>query len=377
MIYKIPLTLVSVFFGVVSAAQIDASQFKLTESGYNPDIARLDVILPIATVSDVLAATNHANPTKTVTASNFLRGYTWEDVSGYDDVNTEKWYPQGITTSADALDTGVYENKKVILIDWYDKTGSGKGVRVSFIDRTVSGAAAYRNALLVEPYSDANGNPSFRAVKVHGGGLMWYGNTLFLVDTNNGIRTFDLDHIYKVSVGDGIGRISSTVYEAFSYAFVVPQSRSYKASTLATPMRWSFISLDRTTTPDSIVVGEYAANSSVPAPRFVRFGIDFTTRRLFTGNGIATATWAYQLDILRMQGATSINGQFFISRSNGESGRGDLITWVPGNAAKIYAGAFTPGCEDVSYNHNADELWTLTEHPGQRTFFAVKAGSFA
>lgn len=265
----------------------------------------------------------------------------------------------------------------MILIDWYDNTGLGKGVRVSFIDRTASGAASYRNALLVEPFADASGNPSFRAVKVHGGGLMWYGNSLFLVDTNNGIRVFDMDHIYKVSIGEGIGRISSTVYEAFNYAFVIPQSRSYKASALATPMRWSFISLDRTTTPDSIVVGEYAADDTVPAPRFVRFGIDATTRRLFTTSSVATATWAYQVDILRMQGATSINGKFFISRSNGSGTKGDLITWVPGNTANIHTGAFTPGCEDLSYNHNADELWTLTEHPGQRTFFAVKAASFA
>jgi hypothetical protein len=324
----------------------------------------------------VLGATNHANPAKSVAASNFLRGYTWEAVTGYDDVSTEKWYPQGITTSADALDTGIYQDKKVILIDWYDKTGLGKGVRVSFIDRTAPGAASYRNALLVEPFMDA-GNPSFRAVGVHGGGLMWYGNNLYLVDTNNGIRVFDLDHIYKVSVGEGIGRQSSTVYEAYSYLYVVPQSRSYKASALATPMRWSFISLDRTTTPDSIVVGEYAADGTVPSPRFVRFGIDYTTRLLFTTSSVATATWAYGVDILRMQGATSINGKFFISRSNGASTNGDLVTWVPGNAATIHTGAFTPGCEDLSYNHNADELWTLTEHPGKRTFFAVKAGSFS
>ncbi|KAG6888989.1 hypothetical protein C0992_006865, partial [Termitomyces sp. T32_za158] len=308
----------------------------------------------------VLANTNHGNPTKTLGLSHFLRGYTWEDVPGYDDENTTKWTPQGITTSADALDVGVYQTKKVILIDWYNSGGQGLG----------------RNALLVEPYTDSSGNPNFKAVKVHGGGIMWYGNLLYVVDTNNGIRVFDLNHIYKVTVGDAIGRQSSTDYEAYNYLYVVPQTLSYKASTLASPMRWSFIALDRTTTPDSIVVGEYAADNTVPAPRLVRFSIDYTTRLLFTTNGVATATWAYQVDILRMQGALSINGTFYISRSNGASTNGDLFTWIPGNTATKYTGALEIGCEDLTYNRNADELWTLSEHAGKRYFYALKATAF-
>ncbi|GLB42438.1 hypothetical protein LshimejAT787_1104530 [Lyophyllum shimeji] len=129
-------------------------------------------------------------------------------------VNTDKWYPQGITTSADALDTGIYENKKRSYCFWR---------------RTLP------NALLVEPYTDSSGNPNFKSVQVHCGSLMWYGNLLYLVDTNNGIRVFDLDHIYKVSIGGNIGRQSAKVYEAVSYAYVVPQCRNYKASTVSPP----------------------------------------------------------------------------------------------------------------------------------------------
>jgi hypothetical protein len=36
-----------------SATQLDASQFKLTESSYNANIAKLDAILPIVTVAGV------------------------------------------------------------------------------------------------------------------------------------------------------------------------------------------------------------------------------------------------------------------------------------------------------------------------------------
>ncbi|KAG6842940.1 hypothetical protein H0H87_009093, partial [Tephrocybe sp. NHM501043] len=324
----------------------------------------------------VLANTNHANPTKTVSASNFLRGFTWENTADYDDENTEKWTPQGITTSADALDVGLYESKKVILIDWYNSGDTGLGVRLSFIDRTASGAASYRNALLVEPYTDSSGNANFKAVNVHGGGIAWYGHLLYVVDTNNGIRVFDLDHIYQVTAGEGIGRQSATDYQAYSYAYAVPQTFFYQAATLSSPMRWSFIALDRTTTPDSIVVGEYAADDTVPASRLVRFSIDYTTRELTATSNVATATWAYEVDILRMQGAVSINGTFYISRSNGASTNGDLITWVPGNTVTIHSGALYIGCEDLSYNRDANELWTLSEHPGKRFFYAVKADAY-
>ncbi|KAJ7171661.1 hypothetical protein C8R43DRAFT_944250 [Mycena crocata] len=340
------LALVSALLSVrVLAAKLDESTFKLTLSGYNSNIAKLDAILPIVSVSKLLADTNHANPAVTVSASNFLRAYTWADETGYDDVNTESWYPQGVTTSADALDTGIYQDKKVILVDWQ---GSSDFVhRPDLFFREIPECAA------CHPFADANGNPSFRAVPVHGGGIMWYGNNLYVVDTNHGIRVFDMDHIYQVSTGDGIGRISSTNYQAFNYKYVIPQSLTYTAATLPTPMRWSFISLDRTTTPNSIVVGEYAVDDTHQC----RDGHLGLPSRYSTG-------------------VTSINGKFFISRSNGAGTKADLYTWVPGGSATEHTGAFPPGAEDLSYNHNADELWTLTEHPGKRYIVAVKASAF-
>ncbi|ODH45580.1 hypothetical protein GX48_08338, partial [Paracoccidioides brasiliensis] len=38
------------------------------------------------------------------TVKNTLSAFTWEDIDGYDDVNTEKWHPQCITTAADTTD---------------------------------------------------------------------------------------------------------------------------------------------------------------------------------------------------------------------------------------------------------------------------------
>lgn len=127
----------------------------------------------------------------------------------------------------------------------------------------------YRHVLLVLGYEDSSGKANFRTQELHAGGIMWYGNLLYVVDTRAGIRIFDLNKIYQVDTsGDGIGRVG-TKYQAYGYKlvtieirytfkltrrrYVMPQVRSYTPySTPASevPLRFSWISLDRTTTPD-------------------------------------------------------------------------------------------------------------------------------
>lgn len=208
------------------AATVQAAVTKLDPSGfqlvgqtdyYQSIIDKLDDALPKVSVPDVLADTNHATPGYSG-PSNFIQDFTWEDVSGYDDQNTEKWYPQGITTSSDAYDIGTYQGKNVILVSWYDHrdvpTADSKGVRISFID---ADKKAYRNVLLVVPSTESDGTATFSSVKIHAGGIFWYGNILYVVDTSNGLRLFDLNHIYRVDTGDNIGHVGNGVYQAFTY----------------------------------------------------------------------------------------------------------------------------------------------------------------
>jgi hypothetical protein len=97
------------------------------------------------------------------------------------------WYPQGITTSADASADGQDEGKTVIRTSWYySGSGDNKGVRVSFVDYANPSAPRYRHVLLVEPYTDATGNPNFRAVPMPAGGIVWYGHYLYVADTWGG-----------------------------------------------------------------------------------------------------------------------------------------------------------------------------------------------
>ena len=141
-------------------------------------------------------------------------------------------------------------------------------------------------------------------------------------------------------------------------------NRTYTSTSPSTPgwlVRFSFVSLDRTTTPDSLLVGEYQPASFTGPRRFIRWSIDYTNRQLTTDSaGVATATWAYQVNIDRMQGVNSVNGKFYISRSNGGS-NGDLISWTPGNLAKIAGGALPEGPEDLSYDKTTGLMYTVTE----------------
>ncbi len=357
-----------------AATKLDESKFVLQR---NANTAAWQTLIDATDRVSVPMVLNDANRTAnriengSLLAPNFAAGFTWEQ----GDNNTEEWYPQGITTSSDAYDDGLYDNRKLVLVSWYDKqTAPAKGVRVSFVDRTDPLKPVYRHVLLAEP-ATANGLASFKAVNVHAGGMFLYGSLLYVADTSNGFRVFDLNYIFTATGSDdtAIGRDATGKYNAYGYKYVLPQKFTYTPS-VDVGMRFSFVSLDRTSTPDSIVAGEYDENGD--GTRLVRWNIDYTDRELVATGNKATASWAYQVDIRAMQGATAINGKFYICRTNGSGARSDLLTWVPGNLATIHTGTFPPGGEDLTYRKSTDELWTVTEYPTNRYVLSVTAGKF-
>lgn len=133
-------------------------------------------------------------------------------------------------------------------------------------------------------------------------------------------------------------------------------------------MRFSFIALDRTTTPDSIVVGEYHAKRT--DCRLVRWDIDYNNRLLKTSNSIATASQAVSHGNTKIQGAASINGKFFMTQSGGS-----LISFSWKDGKKKTENTFPKVPEDLSYEKGVG-LWTLMEQPGSRHVFAVNPDKF-
>lgn len=196
------------------------SDYALKQGAYSSAIANLDAALPNVKVSDIIEDLNHVNPPKSPSVKHLVASsaYGWEDSSDFDDQNTEKWYPQGITTSADAYQSGTYEGHRVQLVTWHsDHYEDGKrGARVSFVKQGSASARKYRHVLLVQP----KGEDNFEAIKgLHAGGVAWYGNLVYVVDTTGGLRVFDLNHLYKVdaSIKDKIGRQSGGKYAAYGY----------------------------------------------------------------------------------------------------------------------------------------------------------------
>ena len=269
-------TLLSVPSVVAKWENLTLSDHQLKESAYSGLIAKLDEELTKASVAKVIADTNHKAPNSKPGVKGRVDAYTWEDKSGYDDAHTEKWYPQGITTSYDAYDKGTYGDNKIQLVSWHSShyDDGKRGARISFVDVNDPDNKAYRNVLLVEPTEDKDGKANFKAIdKLHAGGIAWYGNLLYVVSTGMGLRVFDLDHIYQVSGGDGIGRVGDE-FRAYNYKseethshrstalilttisrYVLPQVRTYawQSQDGVKDFRFSFIALDRTSTPDRYV----------------------------------------------------------------------------------------------------------------------------
>jgi hypothetical protein len=203
----------------------------------------LDAILPKASVTTVVDSANRTGMSCRP-HPNAVAAFCWR--SG--DASTTEWYPQGITTTADANADGKYEGKFLVLTSWYySGGGANKGVRVSFVDYANPSAPRYRHVLLVNPYDDAAGKPNFHVVAIHAGGIFWYGYYLYVADTWGGFRVFDMRHIWKVSTGDRskIGRQPDGSYHAHDYAFALPQAISFAASTAGgyPPLRYSAVSL--------------------------------------------------------------------------------------------------------------------------------------
>jgi len=370
---------------VVKPTLLDASNFRydLTEMS-STMIAALDADLPNVSLSDVANDSNRQAEFCEAEVERRIASFCWN--SG--DAATSLWYPQGVTTSSDALGVGMYDGKRILMASWYDHADDGieKGVRISIVDLTNgTSAPRYRHILLVEP-TGSDMSPSFRALeREHAGGIMWYGNLLYVTDTDGGFRVFDLDHLWQVSTGDEsrIGRQADGTFHAFNYKYVLPQTAKFLHRTVNDhePIRHSSVSLDRSSTPDSVIVTEYQRPSDVELGkqvRSIRVPIDYEDRYLKpASDGVIKATEAARIYLASVQGSAAINGKVYYSQSHGEKTAGDLHTWVaPSGAVVPHEGVLPVGPEDLSYDPIRDQMWSLSEHVGERYVYSFDAGGF-
>ncbi|MEU0074692.1 hypothetical protein ABZ027_34930 [Streptomyces sp. NPDC006332] len=374
-----------------------------------------------------------------------------------DDATSSEWVPQAISGVSDAQEDEDWgtSNAEPIAVGSYDGQNPGrsnyeagrencvqdsasdacneKGIRVSFFNQATQ---KYRHVLLVWPYVNSKDHISFDALHaregkcttsvtnackaqngIHAGGMVWYGNYLYVADTANGMRVFDLRKIMDLNpdnnadvndpTPDGlvsdvldkkrVGR-QSNVWYGFGYRYVMPQVASLKFTAARTSgdtsgnqcyatarPKASYISLDRTDT-DHMVLGEYCnTNNGGSSPgRVGTYPMSVLTAAVEGSAGTkANADAAYGLPTgatfngealwHKIQGVTRYEGKWYFHRSNGyDNGRllqatatsVDGTTQLVGNA-KALQSSFGP--EDLYLAHGrgdgfAPQLWSLSEH---------------
>lgn len=290
-------------------------------------------------------------------------GVRWDDR----DQQTRRWWPQGITTSADAYGPdpsgGTFDGEPVVLTSWYAHGAAGRrlGARLSVLAGIDGAAPTYRHVLLVDPRRRA-GAHRLHPVNVHAGGLVWYGRHLFVAGSSGGIRVFRLDDVIRVR----------SRWRTKGYRYVLPQLTRYLPhSDVGTrPMTYSFLSLDRRGDVDHLVAGEYGRKGAA-SHRLVRYALDRDTELLTVGDhGRVDPLEHFERQVVRMQGAAMVGSRWVLTSSNGEGKPGDLWVGTPGEFRR-HRGVLPTGPEDITYWPQRRQLWTLTEWPGRRWIYPV------
>lgn len=294
------------------------------------------------------------------------------------DQATPDWYPQGLSGADDAWPGG--HPRRLLLVSWYDHDDLPpvKGVRLTLIDATDPDAARYRHLLLVEPRGEG-ANLTFDPITLqgmgdggplHAGGIVWAHPWLYVADTQQGFRVFDLSRVARVPDVDAEDRvgIAGGRIDAFSYRFVVPQVLRYRPAPGACPVRFSFAGLDRSAEPPLLVSGEYHADDV--NGRLVSWPLDADTGRLLTEpDGTVRGVAAVVSGQTRVQGGVSWEGDYYLSSSSQVNGLGRLYRTRPGLESRITA--WPRGCEDLYVERSTDLIWTVTEHPNEREVVGI------
>lgn len=316
----------------------------------------------------VLTDLNRTASVVTVPAPAARWGFRWND----EDARTGRWWPQGISTSADRGGDEEYDGRRLLCTSWYAKEVAGlrKGSRVTFVDLT-GDRPRYRHVLLVEATTRDDGAIDVRPVRVHAGGLVWHGEHLHVAGTARGISTFRLEDVMRVPrIGDPtVLRVGEGSY---GYRYLLPVRFTYdaRAEDGVEPMRYSFMSLDRG--GPRLVAGEYGRGGRTT--RLVEFEVDPTTALLRVDEeGTARPLTLPGQGTEGMQGATVVDGTWYVTTSSGRYLRGSLYVGRPG-AFRRHARVLPVGVEDIAAWPSRDELWSLTEYPGRRYVFAMDRG---
>lgn len=301
--------------------------------------------------------------------------FTWD----HQDRVTPRWFPQGISTSADAADDELIGGRSVLVVAWYfqDRHGDNHGSRLTFVDLAT---LRYRHVLLVVPRMQ-DGRVTLAPLEVHAGGIVLRGPYVHIAATTRGFVTCRLDDLLRIPDGVG-GRqlrrlgVEGDQVASYGYRYVLPVRFGYRAAADDghERMKYSFMSLDRTGDPPTIMAGEYSRGGG--ANRLARYPLDPATSLLRSGDdGVARPIHIDAGGLSSMQGAALARGRHHVTVSRGPLLPGSVYVGEPG-AFRQHRFATPMGPEDIAYWPSTDLLWSLSEHPRRRWVFAMRRSFF-
>ncbi|MEI5521020.1 hypothetical protein WB401_12325 [Streptomyces brasiliscabiei] len=340
------------------------------------------------------------------------RAYCWEP----GDAVNDRWIPRSVTTSRDNqvvaagwTHSGV-ERKPLDNSD--DSSGSGADdaglARVAFVDARDPADLRYRWVLLVVPTADARG---FEGLRSRLGGMAWYEDKLIVTARgpqsrgrqDDSVYVFDLARFLRADVtdSDAIGRAGDG-WSAHHYRYALPAVAAYSPAAgggcdtrddAGVPCLGS-LSLDRTSTPPTVVASERLRPGREEPARVWRYALDITADRtgLLTTTGrrsAAVATEAYRTKASGVRGVLAHRGGWYVEQ-DAEKREGYGTLWRQdgegADAAKCTDGesgessgtalesydCWGRHSSSLSYSPETGELWTLTDPIPERVLYAVK-----
>ncbi|QLY28138.1 hypothetical protein [Nocardia huaxiensis] len=363
--------------------EIDSSftSFTLDDrvDAFTEHVAELADKIPTANhapMAEVMAEVNHsARPTSRNLPTSDSIGFLWNK----QDSRGTTWIPQGLTGSWDADADGTFGEHRIIAASWYDDKGHhgvNRGSRVTFVNYDNPDKPEYRHVLLVVP--DREGG--FHAAVSHAGGLAWIGYKLYVADTN-AIRVFDLHHIWRTEPDPTQRVIGMKGKKAFAadYRFAIPQLGYYRPPLVTQPLRVSCVSLDRTTSPNTLVTAEYqkdrdGVSSTRPAEaRIVRWNLRENDTLESSGTSVRSSA-AFVTSRANINGAITHDGEFVLTTSEFDRKPGWIHRAELGKT-KRYTKIRLGGPEDLTYRPQDRRMWTLTEYDKRRAVFGIPFAS--
>ncbi len=294
------------------------------------------------------------------------RAYTFDRTDRRD----PRWWPQGVSTSADASDDERVGGRRLVVVAWYAKELPGdesghQGSRLTFYDLDTR---RYQHVLLVVPQLK-DGAPRLVPLRAHAGGIVWHGPYLHVAATSRGLYTCRVDDLFEVT--EGVATTST-----YGYRFVLPVRFAYQAETDDghERLRYSFLSLNRGTSPPELVAGEYGRGEKTR--RLVRFHRSTQRQRCSRPPTTASARpTGLDEGVGQMQGAVVARGRLHLTVSHGPRMPGSVYVGEPGSFRR-HRWATPMGPEDIAYWPSTDELWSVSEHPRRRWIFSMRRSRF-